>query len=410
MVWLLAVFPLSGAEWHVAVGGDDRGAGDAAAPLGSLREAQERAQPGDVVLIHGGRHVMKEEDISRRERIWAYGVELTKSGLPGRPITYAAAPGERPVFDFSAVRPPDLRVHAFEVRASHLVLRGFDVTGVQVTIRGHTQSVCISHAKGDHNRYEDLRMYDGMGIGFYLSAGSGNLVLNCDAWNNHDPVSEGGKGGNVDGFGCHPRRGGVGNVFRGCRAWFNADDGFDCINAWEAVRFENCLAWRNGATPDGPTAGDGNGFKAGGYGLRPPRGFPDPAPRHVVSGCVAALNKSSGFYANHHPGGCDWENNSAWGNTVNFNFLGRDFSAQKSVPGGGHRISGNLSSGARRQELANLDQERSELRDNVFGGLSARDFESVDVAELAAPRKEDGSLPEMRFMKRRDGRPAAEVR
>ena len=47
-------------------------------------------------------------------------------------------------------------------------------------------------------------MHDGMAIGFYLVRGSHNLVLNCDAYNNFDPVSENGTGGNVDGFGGHP--------------------------------------------------------------------------------------------------------------------------------------------------------------------------------------------------------------
>ena len=41
-------------------------------------------------------------------------------------------------------------------------------------------------------------MHDGMAIGFYLVRGSNNLVLNCDAYNNYDPVSENGTGGNVD--------------------------------------------------------------------------------------------------------------------------------------------------------------------------------------------------------------------
>ncbi len=46
-------------------------------------------------------------------------------------------------------------------------------------------------------------MHDGMAIGFYIVTGKNNLVLNCDAYNNYDPVSDGGKGGNVDGFGGH---------------------------------------------------------------------------------------------------------------------------------------------------------------------------------------------------------------
>ena len=69
-------------------------------------------------------------------------------------------------------------------------------------------------------------MHDGMAIGFYLVRGSNNLVLNCDAYNNFDPVSENGTGGNVDGFGGHPASASyTGNVFKGCRAWYNSDDG-----------------------------------------------------------------------------------------------------------------------------------------------------------------------------------------
>ena len=39
---------------------------------------------------------------------------------------------------------------------------------------------------------------------------------------------------------------GTGNVFRGCRAWFNSDDGYDCINAKALVTFDNCWAFYNG--------------------------------------------------------------------------------------------------------------------------------------------------------------------
>src|SRR3712207_7385796 len=45
----------------------------------------------------------------------------------------------------------------------------------------------------------------------------------------HDYTSENKRGGNVDGFGFHAPKGSVNNVFRGCRAWFNSDDGFDFI-------------------------------------------------------------------------------------------------------------------------------------------------------------------------------------
>ncbi|MCW1887342.1 right-handed parallel beta-helix repeat-containing protein [Luteolibacter flavescens] len=395
---LLLASAAHAATWYVAPDGSDHARGDRPQPFATVQRAQAAASPGDTVILRGGTYAMQESMIARRERIWAYVTLLDKSGKPGKPITYRAETGEQPVFDLSAVKPAGLRVHAFEVKGSHLVLQGISVTGVQVTAAHHTQSICFSNT-GSHNRYERLRMHDGMGIGFYLSRGSNNLVLNCDAWNNYDPVSEGGRGGNVDGFGGHPNRGDTGNVFRGCRAWFNSDDGFDCISAWESIRFENCWAWQNGKSPDGKSLGDGNGFKIGGFGLEAKRGLPDPMPRHTVIRCVAASNKANGFYANHHPGGSNWIHNSAYANRTNFNFLGRDFSTHTGVPGSGHIIRNNIGFGSR-NELAQLDREKCQLAGNIFGErLETKDFLSLDVSLLAAPRQKDGSLPHIDFMR-----------
>jgi hypothetical protein len=395
---LLLASAAHAATWYVAPDGDNKAPGDRAHPFATVQRAQAAASPGDTVILRGGTYAMKESAIARRERIWAYVTLLDKSGKPGKPITYRAETAEKPVFDLSAIKPAGLRVHAFQVEGSYLVLDGIAVTGVQVTATQHTQSICFSNT-GSHNRYERLQMHDGMGIGFYLSRGSDNLVLNCDAWNNYDPISEGGRGGNVDGFGCHPQPGDTGNVLRGCRAWLNSDDGFDCISAWENIRFENCWSFENGKSPDGKSLGDGNGFKIGGFGLEAMRGLPRTMPRHTVTRCVAVSNKSSGFYANHHPGGSDWSQNSAYRNSMNFNFLGRDFTQLRDIPGTGHNIRNNLSYGSR-NEISQINREACQLAGNIFGeGLTEKDFVSLDMKLLTSPRQADGSLPETGFMR-----------
>lgn len=159
----------------------------------------------------------------------------------------------------------------------------------------------------------ERRFDTGRRIGFWLGRGAHNLVLNCDAYRNHDYTSEDGRGGNVDGFGFHAPKGSVGNVFRGCRAWFNSDDGFDFITTTEPVIAENCWAFYNGYDSTFKSLADGNGFKAGGYAREPASRIADPVPRHVVRYCVASRNKASGFYANHQPGGGDWIHNIAYG-------------------------------------------------------------------------------------------------
>ena len=392
------------AEFYVSPTGNDADSGTLEKPFATVQRAHDAAAPGDTVLIRGGIYRMREEQIARRRGPFAYITALEKSGTAEMPITYRAYEDEKPVFDCSLVKPEGKRVDAFFVTGSWLRLQGLAVTGVQVTIKGHTQSICFEN-DGSHNVYERLSMHDGQAIGIYSVRGSDNLFLNCDAWNNWDYTSENGKGGNVDGFGCHPPPGSTGNVFRGCRAWYNSDDGFDCIGASEAVAFERCWASYNGLSAAGDKLGDGNGFKAGGYGPRPARELPSPIPRHVVRGCLAVGNRSSGFYANHHPGGSDWFNNTAFRNGTNFNFLGRLADNITDVPGSGHRIKNNLSYDSRAL-VSNLNVATNEVDHNSFApemNLTERDFSSLDASELLLPRQANGDLPIVKLLHPAEG-------
>jgi hypothetical protein len=400
------------AVWHVAPDGDDAAAGSLAKPFATVQRAQKAASPGDTVYLRGGVYKMQEAQIARRDGIFAYLMVLDKSGEKGKPITYAAYQDEKPVFDCTDVKPANCRVDAFLVSGSWLHLRGIDVTGVQVTITGHTQSICFE-VHGDNNIFERLTMHDGQAIGVYLARrASQNLILNCDAWNNWDYTSEGGAGGNADGFGCHGD--GAGNIFRGCRAWYNSDDGFDCINQAQAVVFEDCWAFYNGLNKAGKSLGDGNGFKAGGYGIRNSN-VPNPIPRNTVRNCIAVRNKVSGFYANHHPGGGDWYNNSAYANgRANYNFLCHKPDPDKTkrgvdIPGAGHVIRNNLSHGTPPDRaVIQLAATGNQIDHNAFPPgmvLSDSDFESLDETQLTAPRQPGGGLPKLTFLKPKAGTP-----
>jgi hypothetical protein len=387
------------AEYFVAPTGDDASAGTLAAPFATVQRAQQAVAPGDTVWLRGGDYRPTESQITRRERGQAHVIVLAKSGTEPAPIRYWAYRDEKPIFDFSAVKPADLRVTACFVSGSWLHLKGLTFTGVQVTILGHTQSICFAN-EGDHNVYEQLTMRDGQAIGFWLGRGSHNLVLNCDAFQNHDYTSENKLGGNVDGFGFHVPKGSVGNVFRGCRAWCNSDDGFDFINTAESVTAENCWAFYNGFDAKFQSLGDGNGFKAGGYARALPPKLPTPIPRHLVRQCLAVRNKASGFYANHQPGGNDWLNNSAYGNRVNFNLLGRQLDAVDDLPGYGHKMRNNLGFKGK-TELANLNAEASDVAGNYFNlpiEITKDDFAGLDEADLIKPRQPNGDLPVIAFM------------
>ncbi len=409
--------PSFATTWYVAANGSDSNAGTKEYPFLTIQKAQSYVAPGDTVLIRGGIYRMQPSQIHSYSRIQAFVTLLDKSGTNGKRIRYWAYPNERPVFDFSEVKPTGYRVHAFEVTGSWLHVKGLEVVGVQVpVVNSNTQSICFSNAGGSNNIYEQLSMHDGQAIGFFLTAGSNNLILNCDAYRNYDYTSQAGggrNGGNVDGFGNHPAAGSVNNVFRGCRAWLNSDDGYDCISAFESTVFENCWAFYNGYSTGFVSRADGNGFKAGGYASRPFNALPPSIPRNTIRFCLAVMNKANGFYSNHHLEGSDWYNNTAYGNGVNFNMLNRKSKTETEYlidgPGYNHVLRNNMSFAPRQagNDITNCDNARCIVDHNSFLNkgitVSTDDFLSLDTAQLTAPRRPDGSLPLIDFMRLKPG-------
>lgn len=387
-----------GAVYFVAPSGSDAGPGTIERPFATIMRAQQAATAGDTVYLRGGLYFLDHSHITATNPPWAVVNHINKNG-----VRYVAYAGERPVFDFSGVRPSGWRVTAFLVTADDCVFKGFDVVGVQITIQTtHTQSECFRVAGGNRNRFEDLAMHDGMGIGWYLTAGASNLVLNCDAYNNRGLDS--GSLGNIDGFGVHPSSTNhTGNILKGCRAWFNSDDGFDLINAWAPVVIDNCWAFYNGYFSNfTSTGGDGNGFKAGGYGVSGGPA-PIPPPRHRTQFCVAVRNRANGFYANHHTGGLDWFHNTGYANRYNFNMLCNldAQSGSNDVPGFDHVMKNNLGFMARTAEVINLGLS-NDVSFNYFTlevTVASNDFASLDETLLMLPRRPDGSLPYIAFLR-----------
>ena len=436
--------------FFIAPNGNDSNPGTKAAPFKTIGRAEQVVRPGGTVYIRGGTYMVQETEIADRVNLSAtvpavYVFNCSQSGSPTAPIKYIAYPGDpRPVFDLSNVQPAGARVYVFRVNGSNRQFKGFDVIGTWVPeLSTNTQSICFYNDGGSSNLYENLVMRDGAGIGFYLRAGSNNLVLNCDAYNNYAKLASDNRNGNVDGFGMHPvsTSAGTGNVFRGCRAWLNSDDGFDLIHSFSAVTIDNCWSFLNGygddplGTTTGPALpgggnmqlrnlGDGTGIKAGGYGMDGTGPFPtlSAVPRHTVQFCLSFFNRNRGFYANYHLGGINWYNNTAYQDAHNFNMRNRqgtevDGSGRgNEVDGYNHEMINNLSYAPRSggRIIAQLNIERSTLLNNSFGfpmkqgsawvlmpeiEITDADFISLDWTEMKKPRKADGSLPDINFMR-----------
>lgn len=396
--------PSSGAgSWYVAPSGSDANDGSIGSPFETLMHAQSVASAGETVYLRGGTYFLDNSDISHFISPRDIVNYITKDG-----ISYLAYSNEVPVFDFSAVQPVGNRVVAFYVTADNCVFEGFEVVGVQVTVTGtRTQSECFHIRGGDNNRFERLSMHDGMGIGWYLTRGSNNRVINCDAYNNKglDSFSH----GNIDGFGAHTdRTTDTGNQFIGCRAWYNSDDGFDLINCDAPVVISNCWAMNNGYDYESPGSriGDSTGFKAGGYGISG-ASFPVPVPRHQVFHCFT-LGSSRGFYANHHPGGLDFVHNTAIANGENYKMLcNTNASAGGDVPGFDHYMKNNLGYDAWSAEVTDLGSANdNDVTYNYWTlpvTVTADDFESLDDSLLTQPRQANGDLPVVAYARLNSG-------
>lgn len=364
---------------YVSPDGNDEAAGSEGAPFATLQKAHDVAVAGDTVLIAGGTFRLAGNR--------ANGVTLSRSGQSGKRIHFFAAPGATPVLDASGLA-AQARITGLRVTGSWLHLRGLELKGVpqRITTAHESWGIWVS---GSGNVFERLRIHHIQGPGLFIADGGNNLVLDCDSHDNYDPLSSNGAGENADGFGCHSSE--PGNVFRGCRAWWNSDDGYDVISAEAPVRFEACWAFRNGYLPGTREAGrNGSGFKVG----KSHTGV-----RHRVERCLAFDNRSQGFYANHSLGGNDWIHNTAYSNGGHaFDLLSDTVLAGDRV----HRLRNNVAMG--RSLVGN--RGAADSRSNTWDlglAVAAEDFVSVAMDGVDAPRGSDGALPRPDFLRPRSG-------
>jgi hypothetical protein len=184
-------------------------------------------------------------------------------------------------------------------------------------------------------------------------------------------------------------------VFRGCRAWWNSDDGFDLISAYSPVTIESSWAWLNGYLPGTTTpSGNGNGFKAGGYG----GGYVPGGVKHTVRLSVAFENRAAGFYANHHTVANDFFNDTAYGNHPDFNMLGV---SPTGAPIGLGTLRNDLAyTGTLLSNMTGTDAAYNSWDLGVT--LSDSQFTSVSTSGWDAPRRSNGALPVLPYLRLAD--------
>ncbi len=264
--------------------GEPDGLGTRGMPL-DLATALKNVKPGQTIVLMG-------QFTKSATYKFAGGLTIERgiSGTADKPIRMIADPEAkvRPVIDFKGTG------SGFSVRGDYWYMEGFDV-------RNSVSGKPGIHVSGSNNTLVGLETYNNGNSGIQLSRNSSfdlkeewpsnNLILNCTSYNNADAGME-----DADGFAakltCGP-----GNVFDGCVAHHNADDGWDLyakVDTGEigAVTIKNCVAYSNGYLLDGTNAGNGNGFKMGGSNV---------SGAHKLINSYAFFNKAKGIDSNSGP-------------------------------------------------------------------------------------------------------------
>lgn len=341
----------------VAPTGLDTNPGTLAAPLKTLTKALSMAKTGGQIWLRGGTFAQTST------------ININVSGSAANVLKIWAYPGESPVFDFTGQTSSD----GLKVSANYVHIKGVEV--MHATHNG----INIS---GANNIVDQCKIHDNSNSGLLIRGtnAANNLVLNTDSYFNFDsPV-----GGDADGFSAKWEVG-EGNVFRGCRAYNNSDDGWDLWMADHSVVIDDSWAFLNGTNSwkSSSFAGNGNGFKVGGNQVATP---------HTVTNCLAFNNTGNGgkgFDENNNLAGQTLHNCTAFGNK-NGNFV-----FTNTVTSGAHVIDNCISLDGK-VSISSGTQKRNSWQDGLK--VTEADFLSLDTTQVLAPRAPDGSLPTITFM------------
>ena len=363
-------------------GNDNTGNGTINNPWFTLEKAWENVSPGDTIYMRGGTYEYTTTQ-------WLTGV----SGTAGNYISILNYPGETPL-----IRPASGWTYKgwyyglFFQSMNYIHVKGLDVG--YFTYRQTSPCRGIRAENMSNSIFENISCHHNE-LGMSLMGNSNNnLILNCDFYENYDPSSNP-PYNNGDGLNVHEVSSHCTNTVKGCRSWWNADDGFDFWANEGILYIENCWAWMNGYQEDHvsynppPMIGnDGNGFKLGQV-----NGTTATTRRYLYN-CIGALNRINNFSHNvvdPQVLTCEVYNCFSFG-VVENNGYQFDWGAEAST---NSILRNNIA------YLNNADLDSWITHDhntwNAGYSVSANDFVSIDASELFSPRDASGNLPYIDF-------------
>jgi hypothetical protein len=301
---------------YVAADAAETGTGEKSSPM-PFDVAVRNAKADDVFLLADGVYSYKLK------------INLVRSGSPNHYITIKRENENGNVtFDFS-------EMEFFSTnRGIQLYGNFWHIDGIDIRGAGDNGL----YVSGSYNIIENCQFYDNRDSGLQLGRAYSsdktidtwphyNLIKNCTAFANFDDETY---GENADGFAAKLTVG-YGNVFDGCIAYRNSDDGWDLYAKEDSgnigtVIINNCVSFENGYLPykieregtreDGSTYtymsyntlnGDGIGYKLGGSSMQGDV---------IITNSLAFNNKLHGISDNSNPGVISAKNCTTFNNCI----------------------------------------------------------------------------------------------
>jgi Right handed beta helix region/PKD domain len=377
----------TGNTYYVATNGNDANSGALTSPFATWEYAASQLVAGDILYIRGGTYQQSKSAETSIQINWS-GL----NGTAGSPIQISNYPDESPIMDLSTILHTPSGVFGLLIQnSSHVNIKGLRITGLAQNPAGNAvEGMALWSC--NNLKIENVTVDNIGGSAFTFLNCDNNLILNCDANNCGDKFGsspwDGANGFSITSSGNTS----TGNTFRGCRAWWISDDGWDFFNSGGTVTIENCWAFWNGYQPGTfTTAGNGCGYKLG-----PGNGNTTSIIR-TVRNCLAFENRYNGFDENYNSSSrypAQLDNNTAYSNGVGIGY-NYDFHQTDRVNlfrnNIGYVSAANIAINAQSTQATNSWQ----------GGItvSNTDFLSISSLGMNGARQADGSLPSLDFLK-----------
>jgi len=364
-------------SYYLSPSGNDNNTGTINSPWFTLKKAWSSIASGDTIYMRGGTYPYAiQQDL------------LNRNGTAAKPICLWAYPGEKPYITGASnyLFEIGLSTDLIYFEGSYVHFKGLEIANFK---QKPDQSPWFGFRAGYMQNciVENINYHDNGSAFSIRGDGTGNLVLNSDFYRNQDPYSaEPYDGADGLAIGYNNNQSAV-NTVRGCRFYWNADDGLDLWLNKGYVLVENCWSFYNGFQPGTfNVAGNGTGFKLG------VTEYTTTVVKRDLRNCVAFKNRNWGFCENNALVNMTLYNNTAVNNGI-WNYWFGSWGASPKT------FKNNTSMGGSTMwDTYGYALGTDAIESNNRWNSVRSDYASMDSTQLLNTRQSNGYLPTITFL------------